>query len=158
MVSCFLKQMLKCLISDSWLPNTNSRLRHGAQIHELNVLSDCAFLRFIFMLVKCGNVFLALHSSICFIGTLWCLKPCYVAIVCFKDKQKLLSVEQSPVSVQLPSSFLQGSRPSREMNGGNAAITTQEETRSTNRESSPTRKLPRASARKSENPKSRSLS
>ena len=72
------------------------------------------------MLAKCGNVFLALHSSICFIGTLWCLKPCYVAIVCFQDEQKLLSVEQSPVSVQFPSSFLQGSRPSREMNGGNS--------------------------------------
>ena len=51
---------------------------------------------------------------------MWCLKPCYFAIVCFQDEQKLLSVEQSPVSVQLPSSVLRGSRQSREMNGDNS--------------------------------------
>lgn len=51
---------------------------------------------------------------------MWCFKSCYFAIVCFQDEQKLLSVEQSPVSVQLPSSVLHGSRQSREMNGDNS--------------------------------------
>ena len=32
--------------------NTNSRLREGVQIHELNVLSDWAFLRFLFFLQR----------------------------------------------------------------------------------------------------------